>query len=117
MPTCCGCTIFPTPLLTVRPAKPTTTPLQQLFVLNSPLLHQRSIALAARLDREGPASADVEARVNWLYDKSAGPRRRPTDELALARDFFAASQGVASAEAWRQYSQALLASNELLFVE
>src|SRR5262249_41587499 len=40
---------------------PTTTPLQQLFVLNSPFLQQQAVALVQRLKAEAPAS--IEARV------------------------------------------------------
>jgi hypothetical protein len=94
---------------------PTTTPLQQLFVLNSPFVRQQADALARRLRAE---AGGVEARVGrayrLLYAREARPR-----EVALAVEFLTGGKpgAVPDDEAWRQYAQVLLGGNEFLFVD
>jgi hypothetical protein len=107
---------FPDPVAHSAIRVATTTPLQQLFALNSPLLHERSSALAQRVLQEGPD--DQEGRINWICNVVLG-RRAAADEIALALRFVAAASGdgLSAEESWRQYCHALLASNELLFVE
>jgi hypothetical protein len=106
---------FPDPIAHSAARDATTTPLQQLFTLNSPFLRDRSTALADRLQREGPAEA--ASRIAWLFQSVLG-RGATIEEIALARDFVATADGKQSAdEAWRQYCHVLLASNELSFVE
>jgi hypothetical protein len=102
---------FPDPV-THSPARiPSTSPLQQLFVLNSPFLQQQSAALARRL--LGSASAE-EARVRAAY-RLLFARPPTTTEVALARDFLAEEGG--GARAWERYAHALLASNEFLYID
>lgn len=107
---------FPDPVTHSASRAPTTTPLQLLFTLNSPLFFERSRALAARLQASGPA--DDATRIVWLYEQIYG-RRPSEDELQLSRDFFASEKQSSrpTDESWRQYCHALLAGNELLFVE
>jgi hypothetical protein len=106
---------FPDPIAHAAQRVPTTTPLQQLFTLNSPLIRQRSEALAARLAREAPA--DDDSRVAWLYRELFG-REASAGELAAGRRLLAAAgEGGSAAEAWREYCQVLLGGNELLFVD
>ena len=99
---------FPTPTGHSPSRELTTTPLQQLYVLNSPLFAARAKALAQRI---GPpaAAGDVEARVKSLYRELLA--RSPSDrELALAREFLAAGS-------WDEYVHAVLGSNEVMFVD
>src|SRR5262249_47422772 len=93
---------------------PTITPLQQLFVLNSPFVQQQSSALARRLRAEGGGE---EARVRRAYALLFG--RPPTGtELKLAAEFLAAGKTDPEREArWQQYAQVLLGSNEFLFLD
>ena len=107
---------FPDPVSHSGSRMPTTTPLQQLFVLNSSFLQTRAAALAGRVLREHPqdTAAQIRAVHRWLFARDA------TDEdIQFGSDFLAASQaeGVIAGQAWRHYAQALLASNELQFVE
>jgi hypothetical protein len=89
---------------------PTTTPLQQLFVLNSPFLRQQSAALARRLKAEAPGG--VGGRVRRAYALLYG--RPPTEgQVRLAVEFL----GDGSDAVWEQYAQVLLGSNEFLFVD
>jgi hypothetical protein len=91
---------------------PTTTPLQQLFALNGPFMLETADAMVQRLDQE--AGKTLQQRIQkmhaWLY------QRVPTGkESALATTFLSGRESDVSA--WSQYAQALLASNELLFID
>ena len=99
---------FPDPIAHSPGRTPTTTPLQQLLVLNSPFVQQQSSALARRLQTEG----SVEARIRRAYRLLFG--RLATDtEVKLAAEFLRPP----SAALWQQYAQVLLGSNEFLFVD
>ena len=90
----------------------TTTPMQKLFVLNSPFMQRRSAALAARL--LGGAEDD-DARIALAYRLLfARPPEEPERELALA---FLRRGGDSEMSRWEQYAQILLASNEMLYVD
>ena len=108
---------FPDPVTHSTGRVPTTSPIQQLFVLNSPYMEQRSAALLARLQAEAGPDAPQQ-RIRRAYELLLG--RQPTgDELTAAETFFrdAVAEGVSSETTWREYCQALLAGNELLFVD
>jgi hypothetical protein len=107
---------FPDPVSHHAAREATTTPLQQLFVLNAPFLHERSEALVARLERTLPD--EIEPRVAWLYPMLFG-RAATSDEIALAGEFIAEARELEGSprEAWRQYLHALLSTNEFLFVD
>src|SRR5207248_1262405 len=63
----------------------TTTPLQQLFVMNSPFMRDQAAALLGSVSDE----PDVTAQVRAMYRRVLA--RDPSDrELALARDYVAA---------------------------
>jgi hypothetical protein len=80
-----------------------TTPLQQLFVLNSPFMRDQAAALAASVAQE----PDDNARVRAMYHKvlSRDPSER---ELALAGKYLATGT-------LTDYAQALLSTNEVIF--
>ena len=83
----------------------TITPLQGLFALNSPFIQQQSDILGQwAMSRE----------LNELYQKLFG-RKPSAREQDLARAFF--DQRGKDGAAWSQYAQALLAGNEMLFVD
>jgi hypothetical protein len=83
----------------------TITPLQGLFALNSPFIQQQSDVLGRwAMSRE----------LNELYQKLFG-RQPSAREQDLARAFF--DQREKDGAAWSQYAQALLAGNEMLFVD
>lgn len=98
---------FPDPTTHSAVRVPTTTPLQQLFTLNSPFLQTRAAALVQRLKTEAP---DDDTRVRRAYLLLYG-RPATENQLRLAREF------LGSDEAWRQYAHVLLGSNEFLFVD
>jgi hypothetical protein len=81
----------------------TTTPLQQLFVMNSPFLRTQAAALAESVTNE----ADVNARIRVLYRKVLA--RDPSDsEVALGSVYLA--EGTIT-----DYAHALLSTNEVIF--
>ncbi|MFO0926309.1 MAG: DUF1553 domain-containing protein [Gemmataceae bacterium] len=97
---------FPDPTTHTAARVPTTTPLQGLFTLNSPLLADQAAALAARLGREAADDSDrVRRAYRLLFARSA-----TDDEVRAGRAFLAQAS-------WQEYAQVLLAGNEFLFVE
>jgi hypothetical protein len=89
----------------------TITPLQQLFTLNGPVMLEFADALAKRLCSERPTlDGRVERGYALLYQ-----RQPTTKEKALAAAFLTGRDN--DAAAWSQYAQALLGSNEVLFVD
>jgi cytochrome c553 len=111
---------FPDPNLTSERRSLTTVPMQQLFVLNSDFMVAQSRALAARVQQENLASD--EARVNRLYHLVFG--RAPREqEQRLGQVFLNRSlpEGVSATRVkltrWEQFSQALLSTNEFVFVD
>jgi mono/diheme cytochrome c family protein len=91
----------------------TTTPMQKLFMLNSPFMLRNATSLAARL--QGGAEDDP-ARVTNAYRLLYG-REPSDDERALAAEFLQRPPSAAGATRWEQYAQMLLVSNEMLFVD
>jgi cytochrome c553 len=81
----------------------TTTPLQQLFVMNSEFFQDQAAALAARA-AEGP---DPD-RIRTLYRLALARDPKP-EELALGLAFVAKRP-------WADYAQALLGTNEFIFL-
>ena len=89
----------------------TTTPLQQLYVLNSPFIAQQSQRLVARLKLEAPQ--DVRQQIERAYLLLTG--RPPTArQLEQSQAFLG---NAPSDPQWQQYVEVLLASNAALFVE
>ena len=81
----------------------TTTPLQQLFVMNSPFMRDQAAALAGRVTQE----ADVNAKVRLMYRKVLA--RDPTErELELAGAYLATAT-------MTEYAHVLLCTNEVIF--
>jgi hypothetical protein len=94
----------------------TTTPLQQLFVLNSAFVGRQAAALAQELCREPTGPSETE-RIDLCYELLFG--RLPSEsERSVGLAFLLASPDGGSAEdCWQQYAHALLGLNEFLFVD
>ncbi|MBC7821573.1 MAG: DUF1549 domain-containing protein [Planctomycetaceae bacterium] len=107
---------FPDPVSHSGSRMPTTTPLQQLFVLNSAFMQARAAALARFVQAERPN--DLGAQVALAHERLFS-RAALMDEIVIGVEFLKSSQveGVTLDAVWRQYAQALLASNELQFVD
>jgi hypothetical protein len=93
----------------------TTTPLQQLFALNSPFVERQSTALLSRLEREAAESTTnrVELAYRLLFSRSptAAQSHRAVEFLTAGKN------QPFTADAWRQYLHALLVSNEFMFID
>lgn len=98
----------------------TTTPLQKLFVLNSPFMVRQADALADRLlapKLESNAETTDAERVNaayaWLFGRPA-----EVDEVAWAVEFVSQAKDEEQRTGlWKEYAQVLLASNEFLMLD
>lgn len=102
---------FPDPAAHSPKRTETTTPLQLLFTLNGPFVRQQAEAFGRTL-AEG-ASIPVEARIETAYDRLF--QRPPTPrERELGSTFLGENP---ETSAWTEYAQALLGSNEFLFVD
>ncbi|HBJ86589.1 MAG TPA: hypothetical protein DDZ88_22580, partial [Verrucomicrobiales bacterium] len=89
-----------------------TTPTQKLFVMNSPFIIEQAKKLAQRLQ---PSGSDDASRIRHAYELLFA-REPEAEELAIAQEFL--KQPAESAlTAWEQLSQALLATNEMLYVD
>jgi hypothetical protein len=87
----------------------TTTPLQKLFLLNSPFLVRQSEAVAQRLESHGGSR---RSRIEYAYRVLFG--RQPTEAECLWGESFLEGSG---AERWEQYAQTLLISNEMFMID
>jgi hypothetical protein len=91
----------------------TTTPMQKLFMLNSPFTLRHAAAFANRLQA---GAEDDPARVVNAYRLLFA--REPDDtERRLAADFLLQPPSSPSTTRWEQYAQMLLISNEMLYVD
>jgi hypothetical protein len=88
----------------------TTTPLQQLFVLNSEWMQHQAARLALRVsDIDDPAS-----RVRALY-RLALSRDPTAGEVDLGLSFLDRRKASEGRYAWEDYAHALLGANEFIF--
>jgi hypothetical protein len=94
---------FPDPMMTAPQRELTTSPLQQLFVMNSPFMQQRAADLVKRVESE----PDVAFKIRDMYRDALN--RDPTPgELDLAYSYL-------NKATLAEYAQALLATNEVIF--
>jgi hypothetical protein len=87
----------------------TTTPLQKLFLLNSPFVLRQADALAEQLQQHGGSR---QSKIEYAY-QLLWSRQPTSEELQYAEDFVSAD----SQDVWTQYAQALLISNEMFIVD
>jgi hypothetical protein len=91
----------------------TITPMQKLFMLNSPFMLEQARALAARVT--APPGEPQAVRVRRVYALLYGRPPSPV-ELRLGLDFLAKPE-VEGMPRWERYAQALLAANEMLYLD
>jgi hypothetical protein len=106
---------FPDPNVSAEKRAETTTPLQKLFVMNSPFMLAEAEALAARLkkDVDDPTSEGDRKRIDRSYRLLYG-RPPSAKELEIGFDYL---DGGDRAARWKQYAQVLLAANEMMYVD
>ena len=105
---------FPDPTTHSPSRDLTTTPLQQLFVLNSPFVERQAERLVEITSDQPLDAARIEEMDRRLFQRSA-----TAEQIAAAQKFLSAarSDGQSDIECWRQYAQALLGSNEFMFID
>jgi hypothetical protein len=111
---------FPDPNVHAERRAETTTPLQKLFLLNSRFSAELARGLAARLEAESGGGGDGAVqdlrRIGRAYALLFGREATPKEaELGLA--FLRDEEGGDPQARLRAYAQALLASNEMLFID
>lgn len=101
--------------------RPTTTPLQSLFSMNSPLMHQCSEAFV--LHRLGGAP-EGKAKLRAAYVNTLGRSPTPTEERdalefleVYQKALLPADSAEAQGKAWSALARSLLATNEFLFID
>ncbi len=109
---------FPDANITSERRVETTVPQQQLFVMNSPFMVTQARGLAERLEKEAPTD---EARVRRAYDILFGRPAQP-DDVAVGLAYVTGKDSPDEAKKNKltrkeRYCQALLASNEFLYVD
>jgi hypothetical protein len=101
----------PSPDATSPQRVETTVPQQALFLMNSPFAQDCTRRLLQRSDVA--SIPNVDGRVQRLYRILFG-RSATVDELKLARDYLGEGRETA---VWERYAQALLLTNEFVFVD
>jgi hypothetical protein len=109
---------FPDANITAEKRTETTVPQQQLFVLNSPFVVEQAKALATRVQTE--AASDAE-RILRAYALAYGRPPSDRETQAVLRYLTAADddddKAMNKLTRWERFAQALLASNEFLYVD
>jgi hypothetical protein len=109
------------PNLSVDERKPTTTPTQSLFLMNSPLVHRASESLATRLIE---SRQDQSSRLQELYKITLG--RFPSDQeqqecLDFMRVYSGQEAGIALGDTelktWSALCRVLMTSNSFLYID
>ena len=110
---------FPDANITASTRAETTVPQQQLFVLNSPFMVEQSKAFAARIQKESAPA--LEDQIRYAYMLAFG---RPVSDRELQIGLqYLQYQETEEAKAqnkltrWERYAQALLASNEFMYLD
>ncbi len=107
---------FPDPAIHAAKRNKTTTPLQQLFVMNSVFVENQAVGLAAQFEK-----LSHEKRIDRLYQIIFA--RPPTEnEMALGLQFLKTKQQKQKKPpvlhtSWQKYCHALLCSNEMFFID
>lgn len=109
---------FPDPGSHSPARETTTTPLQQLFVMNSPFVQQQATALAQQLRGESADGRPFPEQITMAY-RLLYSRQPSEEEIRWAEEFLAGDSAdpESVAQRWRQYAQVLIAGNEFLFLD
>jgi len=105
---------FPDANVTADKRTVTTVPQQQLFALNSEFMVNQAKAFAARVAKAGSSDEErIKEAYRLAYNRKPEPR-----EVSLAVAYLKLpAKPDDKLTRWEQYAQALLASNELMYVD
>lgn len=106
---------FPDPNVSTEQRAETITPLQKLFVINSPFMLAQAQALHEKLWQRIPnhSSEDTLKRIDMAYQTLYG-RKATEEEIELANEFLQHGEPKAR---WQNYVHALLAANEMQYID
>ena len=99
---------YPNPSVSNAQRAVTNVPLQRLFFLNSEFILGQSDALAAKLGSAGSDAAMIRKAYRVLFAREA-----TSSDVQVGQEFLRS----AGKDAWTQYAQVLLSSNEFAFVD
>lgn len=110
---------FPDANITSSTRSETTVPQQQLFVLNSPFMIEQSKAFALRIEKQ--AGSNLEDQIQFAYLMAFG-RPASERELNIAIKFLKTEEteevkSLNKLSRWERYAQALLGSNEFMYLD
>ena len=105
---------FPDANVTAARRTVTTVPQQQLFALNSEFMVSQAKALAARVEKAGATDED---RITAAYRLAFGRAPEPRERSLAAAFLKLPPKPDDKLTRWQQYAQALLASNEMMYVD
>jgi hypothetical protein len=90
-----------------------TTPTQKLYAMNSVFMIEQARHLAKRVQA---SAGDDEGRVRFAYELlfSRAPLK---EEVELAKEFLRQTGSDSGMSGWEQLAQALLATNEMMYVD
>lgn len=94
---------FPDPMMTAPRRELTTSPLQQLFAMNSPFMQERAAHLAMRVNAVSETAEKIRGMYRCAVSRDPTPKELDTALTYLDKGTLA------------QFAQALLASNEVIF--
>lgn len=109
---------FPDPNITSERRIETTVPQQQLFIINSPFVIEQSKLLAKRIQAYSKSeSENINAAYKILFSRQPSP-----NELELAMYFLHGNEENSEKpsnkmDRWERLAQALLASNEFMYID
>jgi hypothetical protein len=95
---------FPDPTMTAPQRDLTTSPLQQLFVMNSPFMKERAEDLVKVVSKDDDDKTRIRDMYRRVLDRDPSPK-----ELDLALSYLGSGAKLS------EYAQALLATNEVIF--
>jgi len=109
---------FAEPSLVVGSRDETNVPPQALFLMNSPFVRERSVALAERLVNGYPdRDSRIDAAFEFCFQRSPDPHERKLVTHYLEQSEKAPDTSVPETEPWAGFCQALLSSAEFRFSE
>lgn len=106
---------FPDPAMIEGDRRTSTVAPQALYLMNSPLVHESSISLAALL-LKSTLEATVDERSAWMIRHLYG-RELTAAERQRSEAFLASFPPEKEADAWAAMARVLFATNEFLYVE
>ena len=106
---------FASPDQCVERRSQTTVPQQALFALNSDFTAEQARSLLSL--PEIKATLSTEFRVNALYRRVFGRLPRSFELIAARRFLESDHSGAVTLARWETFAQALLATNEVVFLD